>query len=288
MTNAIHFQTFTLPGLRMHAALAGPEAGPLVVMLHGFPQFWYSWRRPMEILAEAGYRVVAPDQRGYNLTDKTPPYDIGTLTGDIVNLIQANGRESAFVAGHDWGAGVAWALAAAHPERVQRLAILNVPHPAVISRALLGGNLRQMRRSYYIGAFQIPWLPERLLSSDNYKPLWRAMRNSARRGTFTEDDREKYVAAWSQPGALSAMIGWYRAMFKAVEPGTRRRYARRIQMPTLILWGEQDIALGVELAEESVNWLENGRLIRYPDNTHWIVDELADEVAAQLKAHFGG
>jgi pimeloyl-ACP methyl ester carboxylesterase len=114
------------------------------------------------------------------------------------------------------------------------------------------------------------------------------MRNSARRGTFTEDDREKYVAAWSQPGALSAMIGWYRAMFKAVEPGTRRRYARRIQMPTLILWGEQDIALGVELAEESVNWLENGRLIRYPDNTHWIVDELADEVAAQLKAHFGG
>lgn len=288
MPNTLKLRTFALPGLKMHAAVAGPEAGPLVILLHGFPQFWYSWRRQMEVLAEAGFRVVAPDQRGYNLTDKAPPYDIGTLTADIINLIQANGRESACVAGHDWGAGVAWALAAAHPERVQRLAILNVPHPAVVARALLGGNLGQMQRSYYIGMFQIPWLPEQMLSSENYKPLWRAMRNSARRGTFTEDDREKYVAAWSQPGALSAMIGWYRAMFKAAEPGTRRRYARRIQRPTLILWGERDIALGVELAEESVNWLEDGRLIRYPDHTHWIVDELADEVAEQLKAHFGG
>ncbi len=272
----------------MHAAVAGPATGPLAILLHGFPQFWYAWRRQLERLAEAGFRVIAPDQRGYNLTEKTPPYDIATLVGDIVHLIQANGRESASVAGHDWGAGVAWALAAAHPERVKRLAILNVPHPMVISRALLGGNLRQMLRSYYLGLFQLPVLPEWWLSRANYQPLWWAMHRSARRGTFTEDDRKHYIAAWSQTGALSAMLGWYRAMRQAAEPNNRQRYARPIQVPTLILWGERDIALGVELAEASVNWLEAGRLIRYPENTHWIVDELPDEVAQQLITHFSG
>ena len=135
---------FDLPDLRMHAAVAGPADGPLLILLHGFPEFWYSWRRQIEPLAQAGFRVVVPDQRGYNLTDKTLPYDTVTLSDDIINLIQACGHERAFVVGHDWGAAVAWTLAGLHPDRVQKLAILNVPHLAPMAKALLGGSFRQI------------------------------------------------------------------------------------------------------------------------------------------------
>jgi pimeloyl-ACP methyl ester carboxylesterase len=279
-------QYFTLNGLKMHALVTGPETGRLVILLHGFPQFSYAWRTQMQTLAAAGYRVVAPDQRGYNLTDKTPPYDVDTLVQDVVNLIQANGRERALVAGHDWGAAVAWALAMTHPERVEKLMVFNVPHLAVMARALLGGNATQMRRSWYIAYFQVPFFPEWALAQNNYQNLWRAVRNTAVRGTFTDEDRAEYVRAWSQPGALSAMIGWYRGLKKFAGAEMRQRFAHRVQPPTVIVWGEQDFALGVELAEESVNWLENGRLVKYPNATHWVVDEFPAEVSQELLRHF--
>lgn len=278
---------FDLPGLRLHAAVAGPEDGPLVVLLHGFPEFWYSWRRQIPALACAGYRVVAPDQRGYNLTAKTPPYDTGTLSRDIVNVIAACGRERAFVAGHDWGAAVAWALAAAHPERVAKLAILNVPHPAVMTRNLFGGNWRQLRRSWYIFFFQIPGLPEQMLSANAYRGLRGTLKRTSRPGTYSGDDLDQYVTAWSQPGALSAMLGWYREAARATL--RRRPFARRgrITPPTVILWGEQDTALGVELAEQSLNYIEQGRLVRFPEATHWVHQEFPDEVNQHLLEHFG-
>lgn len=279
-------QYFNLSGLKMHALVAGPEAGRLVVLLHGFPQFSYAWRTQMQALAGAGFRVVAPDQRGYNFTDKTPPYDVDTLVQDVVQLIQATGRKRALVAGHDWGAAVAWALAMNYPERVERLMIFNVPHLAVMARALLGGNSKQMRRSWYIAYFQIPLLPEWALAQNNYQNLWRAMRNTAVRGTFTEADHAEYIKAWAQPGALSAMLGWYRGLKSFAGAEMRQRYARRIAPPTVIVWGEQDFALGVELAEESLNWLENGRLVKYPQATHWVVDELPEQVTQELLRHF--
>lgn len=275
---------FNLPRLRMHAAVAGPEDGPLVVLLHGFPQFWHSWRKIIPPLAAAGYRVIAPDQRGYNLTDKTGPYDVRTLAQDIADLIAANGRDHAHVAGHDWGAVVAWSLAAAHPARVARLAILNVPHPAVALQ--MWRHPRQILRSYYIGVFQAPRLPEWALQRRDFAALCQAMATSARPGTFARADFGPYKEAWGQPGALSAMLGWYRAL--ATHTRTFRSVGRRIAAPTVILWGERDHALEASLGRESAAWLDDGRLIAYPDVTHWIVDEIPEEVTRQLLTHFAG
>jgi pimeloyl-ACP methyl ester carboxylesterase len=278
---------FNLPGLRTHAAVAGPREGPLLVLLHGFPEFWYSWRHQIGTLARSGFRVVVPDQRGYNLTEMTPPYDIATVTGDAAGLIRACGRERAFVAGHDWGAAVAWTLAALHPKCVERLAVLNVPHPAVMRRALSGRNLRQMRRSAYIFLFQLPRLPEWLLSRNDFALLCWLLRASSRRGTFTDEDMGRYREAWSRPGALSASIGWYRALVRTILAGGRTLRVGRVSVPTLILWGERDAALGVELAEQSTAWLDSGSLVRFPNATHWVHEDLPEEITRRLLAHFG-
>jgi len=279
------FQWFDLPGLQMHAAVDGPEDGPLLLLLHGFPEFWYSWRKQIPVFVQAGYRVVAPDQRGYHLTDKSPPFDIHTLVEDIVHLILACERQKARVVGHDWGAAVAWSLAALHPERVDRLAILNVPHPAVMNRALRGGSLRQMIKSWYIFFFQLPRLPEWLLSAGNYAGLARMLCRSSLPSTFSMQDLAEYRKAWAQPGALRAMIGWYRALFRT---GLRKQadLAVKIQTPTLVIWGEKDLALSTALAEESLEWTENGRLVRFPDATHWVHADMPAEVNHLLLEHF--
>ncbi len=275
-----------LPGLRTHAAVAGPADGPLVVLLHGFPEFWYSWRHQIAPLAGAGFRVVAPDQRGYNLTEKNGPYDVATLAADVVHLLDAFGRERALVVGHDWGAAVGWTLAALHPERVERLAVLNVPHPAVMARALRGGSLRQMRRSSYIFLFQLPFLPEWLLSRGHFARLTRLLRASSRRGTFTDRDLARYREAWSRPGALAASLGWYRALARTLLTRSGTVRVGRIGVPTLILWGERDAALGVELAEQSTAYLDDGALLRFPGATHWVHEDIPDEITGHLLEYF--
>ncbi len=278
-------QVFDLPGLRMYGAVAGPADGPLVILLHGFPEDAYSYRHQLGPLAEAGFRVVAPDQRGYGLTDKRGPYDTATLTRDIVHLIAACGRQQAHLVGHDWGALVAWDFAERYPERLLSLSILNVPRWQVAERALKLGNPRQMLRSWYIGFFQLPWLPEALLSRGNFAPLRRTVQATARRGTFTPADLHHLTRAWRQPGALPAMLGWYRSAFRR---GLRRGRPTtpRLTVPTLILWGERDVALGVELAEQSVATLANGRLVRFPDATHWVHEDCPADVTTLLLDHF--
>lgn len=279
---------FDLPGLRMHAVVAGPGDGPLLILLHGFPESWYSWRKQIGPLAEAGYRVIAPDQRGYNLSDKSPPYDLKTLVNDIVHLIQACGHEKAGVIGHDWGAAVGWGLAGGYPEWVRKLAILNVPHPIAMEHALRRGNLSQLLKSWYILYFQIPALSERSLKAFNFAAMRRMMNLSSRPGTFTAEDFKHYRSAWMQPGAIPAMLGWYRALL--LRDGRSLRWARhlqRIPAPTLIIWGERDIALSVELAGQSVPFLAEGRLIRFPEATHWVHQEYPEEINRYLLAHFG-
>jgi len=290
LPESLGFQTqyFDLPGLRMHAATVGPRDGPLLILLHGFPEFWYGWRKQMQGFAQAGFRVVVPDQRGYNLTDKTPPYDVGTTARDIDQLIQACGREQAFVVGHDWGAFVAWTLAAQYPQRVQRMGIVNVPHPAPVAKALMGGNLRQLFKSWYIFFFQIPALPEFMLRANNFWNMVGAVKASALPNTFSAEDFQHYRQAWAQPGALSGMIGWYRAAARSsFSPNPARRLPEtRITLPTLILWGERDTALEVSLAEQSLAWCDSGRLIRFPQNTHWLPEENPAEVTRLLIEHF--
>lgn len=272
-------------GIKLHTITAGTQAGPVVILLHGFPSFWQSWRYQIPALAAAGYRVIVPDQRGYNLSDKDGPYDIETLVEDVVGLIHWSGAAQVFLVGHDWGAAVAWMTAAKHPELIRKLVILNVPHPVVMTQSLKGGNLGQIFRSWYILFFQIPKLPEWALSTGHYKNLKQMMLRSSAAGTFSEKDLEMLEKAWAQPGALSAMIDWYRALMKKVQAGMD--FALRIQPDTLILWGEQDVALSFEGAQKSLQWTEHGRLKSFPQASHWVQEDLPHEINREILAFFG-
>ncbi|WP_019987827.1 alpha/beta fold hydrolase [Rudanella lutea] len=264
-------------GIRLHVVQAGPAAGPLIVLLHGFPEFWYGWQHQILPLAEAGFRVWVPDGRGYNLSDKpanTAAYNLDELAADVVGLIDAAGKEKAIVVGHDWGAAVAWWVAATYPERVDRLVTVNVPHPAVMKQ-FTRRQPRQMLRSWYIGFFQLPVLPEVLSRLGNWSALVRTLQSSSRPGTFSTDDLKLYRAAWSQPGAIRAMINWYRAL--ARHP-PRRRAQRRITVPTLLIWGAQDRFLMREMAQPSIDLCEQGRVVYFETATHWVQHEEAEAV----------
>jgi epoxide hydrolase 4 len=288
LAKRLEFETtyFDLPGARLHAVVAGQAERPLVVLLHGFPEFWYEWRSQIRPLAAAGFRVILPDQRGYNLSSKTGPYDLRTIAGDVAALISAAGYDAAHVVGHDWGGAAAWAVAAWHPQRVRRLLVINLPNPLAMLDSLARLNVRQYLRSTYVAFFQVPRLAEWALARHNYSLLSRVLQGTARPGAYTADDLARHVAAWSQPGALSAMLGWYRAVWVTRRQvlDSRAQYSR-VAAPTVLLWGERDQALGVELAEASAPLMADGRLIRYPNLTHWVPAEAPAEVTQQLLAH---
>jgi epoxide hydrolase 4 len=275
-----------LGDVRLHYVEAGD--GPLVVLLHGFPEFWFGWRRQIPALAEAGFRVVAPDMRGYNLSSRpadVAAYAIDLLAADVRDLIRERGADRAFLVGHDWGGGVAWATAINHPEVVERLAILNAPHP----RRMLQGlrRPRQLARSWYMFLFQLPWLPERLLSARRWSGLRRALEGDARPGAFTEQDIAHYVEAWSQPGATMAMLNYYRAAFRQRRHASERSGA--VAAPTLVIWGERDRALGAELAEPDHADVPNlDRVVRLPDASHWVQHDEPEQVGQLLIEFFGG
>lgn len=264
-------------GVRLHVVQAGPADGPLVILLHGFPEFWYGWHNQIDALAEAGFWVWAPDQRGYNLSGKPTgiaAYSIDTLAADVVGLIDAAGRQKAIVVGHDWGAAVAWWTAIVHADRVERLVVMNVPHPVVMQR-FARRDRGQMLRSWYIGFFQLPWLPETLFRLNNWAMAARSLRQSSRPGTFTEEDLQHYRTAWSQPGAFTAMINWYRA---ALRKPASRQPSVRITVPTLLIWGARDQFLKREMAQPSIDFCDNGRLIFLENATHWVQHEEAQRV----------
>lgn len=270
-------------GIRLHTRQAGPEDGPLVILLHGFPEFWDGWHRQIEPLAEAGYRVVVPDQRGYNRSDKpdgVDSYHIATLAADVVGLIDAAGRETAAVAGHDWGAAVAWWLALGHPDRIDSLTAVNVPHPTVMEDTLRS-SWSQLRKSWYMFAFQLPVLPEAISTANNCRALQRGLTESSRPGTFSATDLQRYRKAWTQPGAVTAMINWYRAMGR-YRP---RPPQQQVSVPTLVMWGQQDEFLESAMAEESLDYCDDGRLVTFPPATHWVLHERPEETAEELLAH---
>src|SRR5918997_6005523 len=192
-------------GVELQAVAAGPRDGPLVVLLHGFPEFWWGWRRQIGPLAAAGLRVVAPDQRGYNLSDKprgVAAYALDALADDVLGLAGALGRERFSVVGHDWGAVVAWHLAARNPERVERAALLNGPHPATV-RPFMRARPSQALRSCYAAFFQAPALPEWTLGAADFAWLRASLAGSARPGAFSAEDLRRYRDAWARPGALT-------------------------------------------------------------------------------------
>jgi pimeloyl-ACP methyl ester carboxylesterase len=264
-------------GIRLNVVQDGPDEGPLVILLHGFPEFWYGWRQQIPYLASAGYRVWAPDQRGYNLSDKPDgivAYTLDELADDVIGLIDAAGQKQAFLIGHDWGAVVAWWVAAKYPDRLARLVTLNVPHGAVMQKNLRS-NFAQMRKSWYMFFYQLPWLPENLAQRQDWKMVVEALTKSSRSGTFIDSDLDQYRQAWSQPNAYRSMLNWYRAIIqKPPKPPT----SLRITVPTLLIWGAQDKFLGREMAQPSIDLCDDGRLVYIEEATHWVQHEEAERV----------
>jgi pimeloyl-ACP methyl ester carboxylesterase len=270
----------------LHAVAAGPNDGPVVVLLHGFPEFWYGWRRQIEPLAAAGFRVIVPDQRGYNLSSKpsgVAAYALAELVSDIFAIIDQLGQEKVFLAGHDWGAAVAWSAALLHPQRIAKLVVLNVPHPSVM-RKFISRSPGQLFRSWYMFFFQIPWLPEALFSAFDFRVGSQALLRSSRLGTFTAEDLAQYRAAWSQPRAITSMINWYRALFRV---GVKFP-DKIVRVPTRILWGERDAFLMAEMAHESLRYCSSAELFTFANATHWLQHEEPARVSELLIDFFRG
>ncbi len=268
---------------RLHYAETGE--GPLVILLHGFPEFWYGWRLQLEPLAAAGFRVVAPDLRGYNLSSKpdgVAAYASDQLVADIRGLIRERGAESAHLVGHDWGGTVAWDLAMNHPEVVDRLAILNAAHPRKLSEGL--HHPGQLRKSWYFFFFDLPDLPESVVHADHWH-FFRQVLHDAR-PAYTAEEIERYVEAWSQPGAASGMINYYRSSVRASQKKALEAL-RPVNAPTLVIWGSATATSSPDLAEPDHDDVPNlNRVERLPDASHWVHHDAAERVNQLLTGFF--
>lgn len=281
--------------IRLHVVQDGPADGPLLILLHGFPEFWYGWRRQIPYFASAGYRVWAPDQRGYNLSDKPrgiAAYGLDALAADVVGLIDAAGQEKAFLVGHDWGGAAAWWVATKYPQRLEKLVVMNAPYGSVMTRSLRQ-NPAQRRKSWYMFFFQLPWVPELVSRRRNWRMLTGMLLSSSIRGTFGKADLEEYRQAWSQPGAYGGMLSWYRAMMRArptapAQPAPGTSPKQPVCVPTLLLWGAQDRFLGRELAEASIKKCSQGQLVFIEDATHWLHQERPERVNTLIQEFLQG
>jgi len=277
-------------GLRFEVTMAG-GAGPgdkLALLLHGFPECAYSWREQIPLLAKLGYRVWAPNLRGYGKTDRplaVADYTIDKLEQDVADLIEASGAKSVVLIGHDWGAAIAWSFAMYHPGKLERLVIMNVPHPARMQAGLR--TWKQLRKSWYMVFFQIRGLPERLLSLGDFTAVGRAFRDMAvHKDRFTDDVLEVFKRNAAEPGALSAMVNYYRALPHAFGL-VKKRGMPKIETKTLMIWGEQDTALGKELTYGTEHHVSDLTLRYIPDASHWVQQDRPDAVNAMLSAFLG-
>lgn len=282
--NEIRHGYATVNGVRFHYAETG-SGDELVLLLHGFPEFWYSWRHQLDALGKY-FHVVAPDMRGYNLSDKpsrVEDYRIDEIAGDVVGLIDHFGASQAAVVGHDWGATVAWAVAQRFPERVSKLAVMQVP-PAAVWRANM--SLRQVLRSWYMFLFQLPRIPEWMISRKNMNAIEEMFTNSVmRKGSFGASEIENYKEALRQPGALTSAINYYRANFKrlASRGSSSAPSNERTRVPTLFIFAERDFAILPETVRGVANYVDAPfRELRIKDSGHWVQNEAAEEVNAAL------
>jgi pimeloyl-ACP methyl ester carboxylesterase len=259
----------------------------LVILLHGFPEFWFAWRHYFEPLVRAGYRVVAPDQRGYNLSEKprkVGAYKIDRLAEDVLELARWEGAESFRLVGHDWGGAVAWRTAQRRPQAIERMVIMNLPHPAVMRKHLLG-SFEQIRRSWYMFWFQLPWLPETMVMADGGRTFYAKMAATSNPGCFGEDELDAYMHAWGQPGAFRSMLHWYRSAIREGLLGGETGEGR-ISVPTSILWGRRDRILVPQLASESLEYCDDASLRFFDDATHWVNHEEREAVLEDMLRFF--
>lgn len=284
-------------GIRLHYAESG-GGDRLVILLHGFPEFWYSWRHQLAALADE-YHVVAPDMRGYNLSDKpqrVEDYRLEVLVQDVLGLIKHFGAGKAAIVGHDWGGGIAWAVAQRYPKHVSKLVVLQVP-PAAAWRANM--TLRQLLRSWYMFFFQLPRFPEWAIGRKDFAALDGVFKESvARKGTFKNEDLEIYKEALRRPGAVTAAVNYYRAnLFRLMRGShaggisttvsplgeTAPRRDSRIRVPTLFIFGEQDFAILSETVRGIAKYIDAPyREVRIADSGHWVQNEAVAEVNEAL------
>ncbi|WP_419827043.1 alpha/beta fold hydrolase [Sphingomonas sp.] len=267
-------------GVNLHVVEAGREGDPLLILLHGFPEFWWAWRHQITPLAAAGYHVVVPDMRGYNLSDKPDglaAYTLDVLAADVIGLADAFGAARVHLVGHDWGAVIGWWVAARHADRLERVVLMNGPHPDVWARQALK-HPTQALRSTYVAFFQLPWLPEATLGGFDFAGLKAMMQASARAGSFEPHALDRYAEAWARPGALTAMLNYYRALRERPRSGG----PARLSPETLILWAADDRFLERHVAEAGLALCDRGRLEFVEDATHWLHIEQPDRINARI------
>ena len=282
--NPIDHQTIRANGIDLNVATAG--AGPrLALCLHGFPESSYSWRHQMPLLAQLGFRVWAPDLRGYGASSRpqgVKAYALQHLEEDVAALIEASGAKDVVLVGHDWGAVIAWYYAMFGRLPISRLIIMNVPHPALAQKGLR--TWRQLKKSWYVFFFQLPWIPEWGLARNNHEAIGRAFRDMAVDKTrFPDEVLRVYRDAAARPGALTAMLNYYRALVRGFR-GNSRRGTPRIDTPTLMIWGEVDAALGKELTHGTEQYVRNLTLRYLPNVSHWVQQEAPETVNAMMEA----
>lgn len=276
-----HFEQ--VDSIRLHYVEEG--AGPLLLLLHGFPDFWRSWRHQIHALASAGFRVVAADLRGYNQSERplgVVEYSVEAVAHDISALLQKLGGESPILIGHDWGGVIGWHLAMHQPDRLRGLIVLNAPHPAAFRREVSRLS-SQLVRSSYAAFLQLPHVPESLLAAWDFAILKRALRAGPAPG---DEELKEYLSVFSTPGALTAALNYYRAA--ARHPGPR---PRRIDIPTLLLWGDRDPFLAPQLTRGLDPWVGDLSVVRLPDAAHWLhishAAQVNQEILAFVRRRFG-
>jgi pimeloyl-ACP methyl ester carboxylesterase len=286
----VEFIRVAANGIRFEVATMG-QGDRLALCLHGFPEHAYSWRYQMPLLAGLGYRVWAPNLRGYGGTDsprEVASYKTRTLVEDVIALIKASGAKDVLLMAHDWGGALAWSVALIAPELIRRLVILNLPHPACFARELR--RPVQLTKSWYIFFFQLPWLPEFLLSRRQGGVIAESIRRTSRnRARFPDEVVEIYRQNAARPGGLRAMINWYRAALRYGALGRPRKGAIPIiQTPTLFLWGDADVALSIRTTQGTEKFVENLTFRIFTGVSHWIQQEAPEEVNAMLEAWLTG
>jgi len=289
-TEPVRHESVDGGGVKLHCAVAGEAGRPLMLFLHGFPEFWAAWRKPMAHFASRGWLCVAPDLRGYNLSDKpegVEPYKAKHLVNDVLAVASRYSKDRFVLVAHDWGGAVAWAVGIGHPQRLAKLVMINSPHPYVFWREL-ANNPAQQKASEYMNVFRLP-KAERVLSENGYARLLGAFMH------LPEQWRAELVAAWSQPGALTGGLNYYRASplypATATDPGAKKLQFKpedfMVRVPTLVLWGERDTALLTGCLEGLEKCVPDLKVVRAPDASHWIVHEKPGLVCGEIEKFIG-